>query len=120
MGQRKLFITLFRAELEDSLEGLEHLSYILEHRLNNGEITNYVFNENETLLSREISGIKRILSAFDAVDPDGYQSVEALAQGTVEVLKQKAAEQDESQAVQGIIERKTKKVLNYILNGRSE
>jgi hypothetical protein len=60
MGQRKLFIVMVRAELEDSIEGLEELSAICKRRLGSGEITNYVYNENEVLLHQEISGLRNL------------------------------------------------------------
>jgi hypothetical protein len=115
MGQRKLFIALMRAELEDSIEGLEQLSGRLKERLEKGEITNYVFNENGALLSREISGLKALLPFVDAIKSADYPDVRVLAQHAGDALKKKAEEWEDPEAVGEIIARKIRKILKYIL-----
>ena len=115
MAQRKLFITLFRAELEDAVEGLEHLSGMMENRLNAGEITNYVFNENKALLKNEISGLKRLLPDIGAIDKEKYPDVSALAEAVGTMLQSKIEAMDDPQAILEIIRRKQKKVLKYLL-----
>jgi hypothetical protein len=115
MGQRKLFIIMVRAELEDSIEGLEGLSVRCKHRLGSGEITNYVYNENEALLHQEISGLKKLLPVVDAVKAEDCRDVYDLAQKMEALLTAKAEELQDPQAVGGIVSRKIRKILNYIL-----
>ncbi|MDR2184527.1 MAG: hypothetical protein LBO80_02495 [Treponema sp.] len=115
MGQRKLFIVMVRAELEDSIEGLEELSVICKHRLNSGEITNYVYNENEALLHQEISGLKKLLPIVDTVKTEDYQDVHDLAQKLEALLTARVEKLQGPQAVSGIVSRKIRKILNYIL-----
>ncbi|MDR2019408.1 MAG: hypothetical protein LBQ14_01425 [Treponema sp.] len=115
MSQRKLFIVMVRAELEDSIEGLEELSALCKRRLDSGEITNYVYNENEALLHQEISGLKNLLPVVDAVKMEDYRDVHDLARKLEALLTAKAEELHDPQAVGGIISRKIRKILNYIL-----
>ncbi|MDR0601098.1 MAG: hypothetical protein LBG42_01825 [Treponema sp.] len=115
MGQRRLFMTLMRAELEDSIEGLEHLSGLLKDRLLKDEITNYVFNENAALLTREISGLKSLIPALEEIKSGDFPDVYALARYTEETLLEKAKEWEDPEAVNGIITRKIRKILAYIL-----
>jgi hypothetical protein len=107
---------MFRAELEDCIEGLEELSVICGQRLKKGEITNYVYNENEALLHQEISGLKNLLPIVDAVKTEEYRDVHDLAQKLEALLTAKAEELQDPQAVGGIISRKIRKILNYILD----
>jgi hypothetical protein len=114
MGRGKLFITLFRAELEDAVEGLEQLSQTMEKRLHAGEITNYVFNENTALLANEISSIKNLIPLLDTVDYDSFENCEALVKSTGNMLQMKAELMDDPHAVVEIIIRKLKKVMAYL------
>jgi hypothetical protein len=108
-------MTFMRAELEDSGEGLEHLSVILADRLSKNEITNYVFNENSALLAREISGLKSLVSVLDGITGGDFPDVYTLARHTEKTLLDKAREWEDPEAVNGIITRKIRKILTYIL-----
>jgi predicted nuclease with TOPRIM domain len=105
---------MLRAELEDSVEGLEALSGSLRERLKKEEITNYVFNENEALIYQEIFGLKTLLPVFDEINKDEYPDVQSLSGAVGELLKKKAEELEDGRGVLEIITRKIKKVLNYI------
>ena len=115
MAQRKLFITLFRAELEDAIEGLEQLSVRMEKRLRAGEITNYVFNENEALLKNEISSLKKLLPVMYMFEIEKYPDVDTLAEAVGSMLQRKVEEMGDPQAILEIIRRKQKKVLKYLM-----
>ena len=115
MAQRKLFITFFRAELEDAIEGLEQLSARMEKRLSAGEITNYVFNENEALLKNEISSLKKLLPVMYMFEIEKYPDINALAEAVGSMLQRKVEEMGDPQAILEIIRRKQKKVLNYLM-----
>jgi hypothetical protein len=114
MGKRKLFITLLRAELEDTIEGIEQLSFIMENRLNKGEITNYVYNENEAFLNREIAGLEKLLPLLESVDIEAGKDIKALAFQTGNMLQIKANTADDPRVITEIINRKIKKVLKYL------
>jgi hypothetical protein len=116
MGQRKLFITLMRAEMEDTIEGLGQLSARLKERLGREEITNYVFNENEALVSREIAGLTSLLPVLDELKSGDYPDVYALAKHAEEALVRKSGESEDPEAVSEIIMRKIRKILTYILD----
>jgi hypothetical protein len=106
---------MLRAELEDSIEGLEALSLSLRERLGKEEITNYVYNENEGLIRQEIFGLTTLLPVFGEIDKDEYPDVQSLAGAVGELLKKKAEELEDGRGVLEIITRKIRKVLTYIL-----
>ncbi|MDR2159113.1 MAG: hypothetical protein LBP23_03485 [Treponema sp.] len=106
---------MLRAEVEDSIEGLEMLSRTLQERLKKEEITNYVFNENEALISQEIFGLKTLLPVFCGINKDEYPDVQSLAAAVGEMLKKKAEELEDGRGVLEIVARKIRKVLGYIL-----
>ncbi|MDR2758447.1 MAG: hypothetical protein LBB78_03615 [Spirochaetaceae bacterium] len=114
-GQKKLFLTMFQAEMEDSHGDVLYLSGVNESRFKNGEITNYVYNENKAFLAHEASGIKELITYIGTINAENYKDVEEMASSVGELLKTRAKEQDDPQAVYGIISRKIKKVMKYIM-----
>ncbi|MDR1418958.1 MAG: hypothetical protein LBI86_01140 [Treponema sp.] len=116
MGQRRIFMTLMRAELEDCIEGLEHLSEILGDRFSKNEITNYVFSENSALLAREISGLRSLVPVLGGIKSGDFPDVYALARHTEKTLLDAAREWENPEAINGIIARKIRKILTYILD----
>jgi hypothetical protein len=105
---------IFKAELEDCLEDVEDLTNLYERRLKKDEITNYVFQENEALLTREIAGIKKILLSIDGLSPEGYDSLESFASAVDAVIQREVLEFEDPEAVYGIAKRKLLKVLRYV------
>lgn len=114
MAKRKLYVSLLRAEIVDTIDGLRELSVTLERRLNGGEITNYVFNENDALLKNEISGLQKLLPQIDSFDAAAYPDVNTLAQTLGNMLQSKIETLDDPRAVQEIIRRKQKKIMKYL------
>jgi hypothetical protein len=114
MARCNVFMSLFRAELDDSIEGLEYLSKVLGERLDRGEITNYVYSENEAFLNRAVSAFRALTAYLDTLDTGSYTDVRLLAEDIEGKLKEKVEELDDPKAISEIIERKAKKVLKYI------
>jgi hypothetical protein len=114
-GRKKLFLTMFQAEMEDSYGDVLYLSGVNETRFKTNEITNYVYNENKAFLDHEASGFKELIAYIGALNADEYRDVEEMALEVDTLLKKRIEEQDNPQAVYGIISRKIKKVLKYIL-----
>lgn len=114
-GQKKLFLTMFQAEMEDSYGDVLYLSGVNENRFKNGEITNYVYSENKAFLEHEAAGIKELIAYIDTIKVDDYKDVTEMALAVGELLQTRVKEQDDPQVVYGIISRKIKKVLKYIM-----
>jgi len=112
--RKKLFLKIFKAELEDCLEDVEDLSNLYERRRNKDEITNYVYRENEALLAREIVGLNNILLSIDDITLDGYDSLEAFVSAVDAMVQRKVLEYENPEAVYGIAKRKLLKVLKYV------
>ncbi|MDR0590115.1 MAG: hypothetical protein LBG25_06175 [Spirochaetaceae bacterium] len=113
-GRKNFFLTMFQAEMEDSYGDVLYLSQVNENKFKNGDITNYVYNENKAFLVHEASGIKELIAYIGTINADDYQDIEEMAAAVGELLKSRAKEQDDPQVVYGIIARKIKKVLTYI------
>ena len=112
--RKKLFLKVLKAELEDCLEDVEDLTNLYERRRNKDEITNYVFQENEALLSREWKGLKNIILSIDGLNSEGYDSVQAFASAVDAILQREVFEFEDPEAVYGIAKRKLLKVLRYV------
>jgi len=111
--RKRLFLKILKAEIEDCLEDVEDLEKLYERRFRGSEVTSYVYNENEALLSREFAGLSQVLSSIELVDLDRYASVEDLAASVDEMIQKKVLEYENPQAVYGIVKRKLLKVLRY-------
>lgn len=111
--RRRLFLKILKAEIEDCLEDVEDLENFYEQRFRGNEVTPYVYNENEALLSREFAGLGQVLASIELVDLDKYASVEDLAAAVDEMIQKKVLEYENPQAVYGIVKRKLLKVLRY-------
>jgi hypothetical protein len=112
--RNKLFLKILKAELEDCLEDVEDLTNLYERRQKAGEITNYVYQENEALLSREIAGLKNIILSIDDVALESYDSVESVASAVDALMQREVLEFEDPEAVYGIAKRKLLKVLKYV------
>jgi hypothetical protein len=115
-GQKKLFLTMFQVEMEDSYGDILYLSGVNENKFKNNEITNHVYNENKAFLEHEASGVKELIAYIGSINPEDYKDVTEMALAVGELVTNKAKEQDDPQVVYGIISRKIKKVLAYILD----
>jgi hypothetical protein len=115
-GQKKLFLTMFQAEMEDSYGDVLYLAGVTERKFKNNEITNYVYSENKAFLEHEAAGLKELVAYIGSINAEDYRDVTEMAVAVDTLLVNKAKEQDDPQVVYGIISRKIKKVLAYILD----
>lgn len=112
--RKRYFLNILKAELEDCVEDVEDLAILYERRYGSQEITPYVFSENQALLSRELSGLRSVLSTIDDVAVDGYASVDDLAAAVDAMIQRQVLEYEDPEAVYGIAKRKLLKVLKYV------
>lgn len=115
--RKRLFLKVLKAELEDCLEDVEDLEILYERKHCGDEITNYVYNENEALLKRELAGLKNILQTIDDVALERYVSVDELATDIDAMIQKEVLDFEDPEAVYGIAKRKLLKVLRYMTDG---
>jgi hypothetical protein len=108
-----LFLTMFRAEIEDSLEGVRYLAEAYENKFKRGEITSYVYSENEAFLAQEIAGLKRFLAFVDTLSPAGCRTVEGIVEAVKGAINKREEGYEDPEAVYKIIFRKIQKILDY-------
>ncbi|MDR0388052.1 MAG: hypothetical protein LBH57_08450 [Treponema sp.] len=114
VGKTELFVVMFRAEIENSLEDAGALAGFYEKRFKNEEITGYVYNENEAFLSREIAGLKGILSFLDSLDPTKFLKAEDVAFEIDNMIKKKVKDYEDPEVIYSIVSRKIGKILTYL------
>jgi len=112
--RKKLFLSVFKAELEDCIEDIRELSELCENRYDCREIGDYVRNENQALLHQEVVGFKDALNSIDALDPDQYDGLQSLVQAVRDLVVRSVREASDPEAVVALAERKLRKVLTYI------
>lgn len=115
MPERKaLFLKIIKAELEDCLEDVEDLINLYEKRHRENDLTNYVYQGNEALLARELSGLRIVIEHLEPIKIEEFEDVEALASAVDSMIQNMVTEYENPEAVYGIAKRKLLKVLRYM------
>lgn len=114
VSKAELFIIMFRAEIENSLEDAGALTDLYERRFKSEEITSYVYNENEAFLARETLGLKGLLALLDSLDPAKFSKAEDAAGEIDGIIKKRVKDYEDPEAIYAIVSRKIKKILTYL------
>jgi hypothetical protein len=113
-GKAELFLVMFRAEIENSIDDAKALGELCEKRFKGEEITSYVYNENEVFLAQETSGLKGLLAHLDTLEPAKYSQAEDVASEIDNMVKRKVDDYEDPEAIYMIVSRKIKKILTYL------
>ena len=111
---KQKFIRILSAELEDLIEDIERLMGAYQARSVKGDITNYVLLENNALLQNEIFCLKNFIKFINRIDLSQFETLEELYNFIEEKFKREMEEHCYAHAIADFVERKLKKVLNYI------
>ncbi len=112
--QTSHFLRLIDAELASCAEDLVDLETILKSRFDTMEITHYVYLENDALLKREVSGVKRIRDHVLTIDPTAYEDAEAITQAVRQISGKIIREYQLPEAVAALVDRKIEAVRRYL------
>jgi hypothetical protein len=110
----ELFIIMFRAEIENSLEDVRALTELYKKRYRGEEITIYVYKENEAFLAQETVGLQGLLVLLESFDPAKFIKAEDVAVEIDTMVKQKVADYEDPEVIYAIVSRKIKKILTYL------
>ena len=109
------YLKILKIEFEESIEYLGYLLEVHRFRQGQGEITNYVYLENVTVLKNEVSGIKNFLGIINLLEADDFEDLESL----IMHLEKRAAENVKHfsypKAVLIMCQRKLEKVKRFVL-----
>lgn len=108
------FLYILKMELEEIEEDLKTLLDMYCNCLENHEITNYVLQENSSLIQAEISALRSLFKFLDTFPIEGYESLEALAEGVLAKFKELIKKKEYPQALYYLIERRVQKVVKYL------
>ncbi|MDR0402662.1 MAG: hypothetical protein LBH35_03630 [Treponema sp.] len=108
-----LFLAMLREEIEESLDGVRYLADSYERKFKNGEITNYVYSENEAFLAQETAGLRRFLAFIASISPD-VKTPEDIVILIGDVIKKKMKDYEDPEAVYRIVNKKLEKTLRYL------
>lgn len=110
----KKFIKLIIIELEDLETDLSLMEDVLKQKAKRGEITGYVFKENVSLLTSELSGMHQLIKAVGEILTDRYSSVSALAEDLDRIFHERTEESDLPEACYAMVRRRLTKVRSYM------
>jgi len=112
----KMFLKIFKVELEELEEDLVFFGELHKQREESGEITPYVYLENTNLIKNEISGIREIVRTVDDLVSTQYSSFEEMVNDLDSKIKKRITESDYAAATYEFIKRKLQKVHKYIMS----
>ena len=108
------FAYILTIELESLEEELEILVQTLDQRLRDHEITDYVRNENYTVLRNEILGLRDFVKSGCSVDSDEITTVDEAVALAKEVVRLRLEERGYVPALYGLIEHRVDKIAIYL------
>jgi hypothetical protein len=112
--KKQKFIRILTTEIEDLIDDIEHLMVVYKNRCEKGEITNYVYLENNALLKNEISCLKNFIKFLSKLELDKIETIEELYLFIGKEFKQQLEEHCYAHSIENFVERKLQKVINYI------
>jgi len=110
---RQKFLKILRIELEDLIDAVEALVDRHRKRLEAGEITDYVFNENSALLTCEKKALQHFLTELGRIDWAISKTLEELAAVVNKSFEDFLKEHEYFPALKEFVQKKIKKVLDY-------
>jgi hypothetical protein len=108
---------LLMIELDDLAEDLEFLYEQNCQKRDNGEITNYVYMENISLVQHEIACVKDFMTYCEipeVANPANLSSIADLGEHFFQRLKERARQSDYPEAVLRLVGKKLKKIAVYL------
>lgn len=111
----KKYLKILKIEFEEAIEYLKYLLEVHRFREGQGEITHYVYLENVTVLTNELSGIKNFLKIIKSSKADDFQDLESLILNLEKQAVESIKHFDYPEAVHIMCQRKMEKVKRFVL-----
>lgn len=108
------YLTIIYLEIEDLEEDIKYLIGKVEKRKKDGELTNYVFLENQALLKNEIHALESFKNLIKKCTPDDFGSIDGLIQYLREEFKVIVDANSYAEAIMIFVDRKMQKVKTYV------
>ncbi len=111
----KKYLKILKIEFEEAIEYLEYLLEAHRIRYEKEEITHYVYLENVTVLTNELSGIKNILKIIRSLKVDNFRDLESLILYLEKRVVESIKHFDYPEALHVMCRRKLEKVKIFVL-----
>ncbi|MFQ3619536.1 MAG: hypothetical protein SNJ78_01190 [Spirochaetales bacterium] len=109
------FFLLLKLELEEIQQDLQSLLEIYRSYEQKHQITNYVLQENSSLIQAEIAALGSLKKLLDTcVHPEDFESLDDLVKEILAQFKEFITKKNYPLALYYLIERKVQKVVRYI------
>lgn len=117
MGEARRFLRLFRVELDDLMEDVQHRMDLTERRFEREEITQYVRLANEAILKRELDSLEKFAGIVDGIDASLYKGISAIETALLDRSRDYVSRLEDPEAVYVLLKRKIDKVKAFISSG---
>ena len=112
----KNYLTIIDLEMQDLEEDIKFLINEAKKKKSEGNLTNYVFLENQAILKNEIHALDCFKNIIKKTDADNFKSVDALIQFLREEFKIIVDTNSYAEAILIFTDRKMQKVKNYVVS----
>jgi hypothetical protein len=109
------FLGILKVELEDLEFDIEDLLELCQSRKDHREITDYVYQENKTLLLNEIAALKSLIHSLDGLDAGRFATQQEMIQEVDRRIQARTRESAFPEAVYSLVKRRLDKVAQYLL-----
>jgi len=114
MDARKKYLKMLAVELQDLQEDIEVVIESSQRRLEDAEISRYVFLENMAVLKNEVLGIANVSTIIEAVNPADYDDLDSMVADLDRRFAEKLKERGFPAGVHQLIRRKLNKLADYV------
>ena len=109
------FLGILKVELEDLEDDIADLLELCQRRKNHQEISDYVYQENKTLLLNEIAALKSLIHSLDGLDTGRFVTQQQMFEEVDQLIHARTRESAFPEAVYSLVKRRLDKVAQYLL-----
>ena len=115
-GKIKLFMKIFKAELEDLSEDIAGVEHKYREKLEGQDFGNFVYRANEAFLVNEAECISLITKRLESFEVPEFDSVETLTEAIRKDVHELIKKYGYPTGIERLIARKIVKVKSYIMS----
>jgi len=114
LNVNRKYLEILRVEIAGLEEDIRVLIEHCKQERESGRLTNYVFMENLALFENEILGVNMFRNIVDEIDPDRFDSLDALVSHLKDTFREKLQERGLVKLISVYVSRKLDKVARYV------
>jgi len=117
---KRYYLKMLRVEIEDLREDINLLIEEYNRLHEKEQLSSYVFSENLIVFRKELLGVDAFFRLLDETDPDRFENLDGLITHLSAAFKDMVRQSGLPAIIGSYVERKLKKVRDYVLARRED